>query len=359
MSATALDERKVPPSDIPWPENELQSQQTCPVCGASERSALYRDLVDNVFFCAPGKWTSWRCSACGSAYLDPRPSPASIHLAYATYYTHGEAAPKADYADLSSFRKIRRRLVNGYTNWRFSTNEQPASRLGVLALSVARTQRDRLHQEYRHLPPRRRVGKVLDIGCGNGAFLRIAGSCGWETFGVDPDPEAVETCVRQGSNVRLGGAEQFCDESGSFDVITMNHVIEHLHDPIAVLKMCNRLLKPDGRLWLETPNIDSLGHRRYGRDWRGLEPPRHLVLFNSRSLTMALHDAGFARIADRGGAMSLASITKASEAIRRALPVGAGVELSVGQSLMVTKNEIAQRIVPSVREFLTFVAFKR
>lgn len=359
MCATALDERRVPPRDMKWAENELQSQQSCPICGASERSALYRDLVDNVFFCAPGKWTSWRCSACGSAYLDPRPSPASIHLAYATYYTHGEAPPKADYADLSLFRKLRRRLVNGYTNLRFSTNEQPASVLGVLALSAARTQRDRLHQEYRHLPPRRRAGKVLDVGCGNGAFLRTAQSCGWETFGVDPDPQAVETCLRQGSNVRLGGVEQFSDEVRSFDVITMSHVIEHLHDPIAVLKTCNRLLKPDGRLWLETPNIDSLGHRRYGRDWLGLDPPRHLMLFNSRSLKMALHDAGFARLADRGGAMSLTSITKASEAIQRGLPLGADVELPVWLRLMVTKNELAQRIVPSVREFLTFTAFKK
>ena len=133
----------------------------------------------------------------------------------------------------------------------------------------------------------------MDIGCGDGSFLQVAQTCGWDVIGIDPDPKVVANCRSQGWNVLQGDIEQFYDKERLFDVITMNHVIEHVHDPLAVLKACHRLLKPGGQLWLETPNIDSFGHLQYGRNWRGLEPPRHLLLFNQRSLLTALLAAGF------------------------------------------------------------------
>lgn len=93
----------------------------------------------------------------------------------------------------------------------------------------------------------------------------------------------------------MAGLNGFGAVESRFDVITLNHVIEHVSDPIELLRSCYRLLKLGGQLWLQTPNIDSLGSRRYGRHWRGLEPPRHLVLFDPVSLRSALHQAGFQR----------------------------------------------------------------
>jgi predicted SAM-dependent methyltransferase len=73
----------------------------------------------------------------------------------------------------------------------------------------------------------------------------------------------------------------------------MNHVIEHFHDPIDALRISHRLLKPGGILWIATPNLASLGHAVFRRDWIGLDPPRHLVLFTRSALARALAATGF------------------------------------------------------------------
>lgn len=217
-----------------------------------------------------------------------------------------------------------------------------------------------LERGYRHLP-RLPIGggTLLDIGCGDGSFLQVAQTCGWDVIGIDPDPKVVANCRSQGWNVLQGDIEQFYDKERLFDVITMNHVIEHVHDPLAVLKACHRLLKPGGQLWLETPNIDSFGHLQYGRNWRGLEPPRHLLLFNQRSLLTALLAAGFTSVERKGGKNQLPWITWASEAIKRGQRVGSDIPLSKTQRLLILKNVLLQAIAPSKREFLTVGALKK
>lgn len=201
-------------------------------------------------------------------------------------------------------------------------------------------------------------GTLLDVGCGSGAFLRTAQSCGWKVTGIDPDPEAVANCGGEGFNVLQGGIEQLAEMENLFDVITLNHVIEHVHDPVSTLQACHRLLKPNGQLWLATPNIGSLGHRQYGRDWRGIEPPRHLVLFNATSLRLALERARFKKIVNKTGSSPLQSMTKASEAIRRGISIEQDVPLSAAQNRMVFFGRMRQALFPRTREFLTVTAFK-
>lgn len=66
-----------------------------------------------------------------------------------------------------------------------------------------------------------------------------------------------------------------------------------MHDPVESLQLAFDLLKPNGALWIATPNIDSFGHAYFGLNWRGIEPPRHLVIFNFKSLMLSLKKIGF------------------------------------------------------------------
>jgi SAM-dependent methyltransferase len=186
-------------------------------------------------------------------------------------------------------------LANGYKNWTFGTSLEPSTRLGILAAFLLPVQRATLDRQYRHLPNRPERGRVLDIGFGDAGFLENARAAGWAVVGTDLDPAVVRSARARGFDARLGTVDE---AHGPFDVITMSHVIEHLHDPVGVLHSCYELLSPGGMLWLETPNIDAVGRRKFRRHWRGLEPPRHLVLFNRASLKQALRDAGFSYIRD-------------------------------------------------------------
>jgi 2-polyprenyl-3-methyl-5-hydroxy-6-metoxy-1,4-benzoquinol methylase len=280
-----------------WPAEDLEAVPRCPVCGSERRNILYRGLTDRVFFCAPGAWDLFRCMDCTSAYLDPRPTPASISRAYSRYFTHGGEWREAP-EQLSPLRRVLRALSNGYFNHRFGTDFKPANPLGVLLAWLTPWKRGDLESVGRHLPKAKPGQSLLDVGCGNGIFLDFARHAGWQAQGVDFDAEAVACCVRKGLAVQLGGIEVLADQTERFDWITLSHVIEHVYDPVGLLRACHRLLKPGGGLWISTPNLDAQGHHDFGAAWRGLEPPRHLVLFSRSSLFRALRDADFQDVTD-------------------------------------------------------------
>lgn len=254
---------------------------------------LYNDLVDQVFGVAPGTWSLYQCSQCLSAYLDPRPTLDSISLAYHNYYTHDLPQDPAPVSSLSPVRQFRRALVNGYCNWRYGTRLEPASTLGVLAAWMLPSQRRYLDSRFRFLAKPRFGARLLDVGCGNGAFLELAQASGWDAQGIDIDTEVVSNAQLRGLNVQRGTIDSLERGGASFDAITMHHVLEHVHDPLAYLASAYALLRPQGRLYIETPNIGSYGHRVYKRHWRGLEPPRHLVLLSRQALRQALTKTGF------------------------------------------------------------------
>lgn len=272
------------PWSSPWPADELQHIKACPACGNTDRTLLYQDLVDNVFFVAPGRWTLHLCAHCKSAYLDPRPNEASIGKAYGTYYTHSIGSTRLALTQLGMLRRLQRLLANGYVNRRYGTHRLPASRLGFGFLRPFPRVRQKLDVEFRYLPKPNPGQKLLDIGCGNGSFLASAVEAGWDVAGIDPDPQAVAAARQRGFDVRQGLIDSYASMSNCFDAITLSHVIEHVHEPKEVIQAAYRLLKPGGLLYIDTPNIASKGCVRFGRNWRPLETPRHLVIFSFSGL---------------------------------------------------------------------------
>lgn len=257
----------------------------CYLCG-SDGVLLYEGLTDRAFG-APGAWSLRRCPSpeCGLVWLDPLPLKEEIWKAYRVYFTHRDFAPekaqKIDSLDLLPIKVLK-----------------PFYKLFLNATGLRRVEKKwRKKSDELYLGQAIPGGRLLDIGCGKGDFLVRMRRQGWHVEGLEIDPEAVETArVEHSLTIHLGDLESHAFPGDSFDAVTMNQVIEHVHDPVSLIRECRRVLRPGGRLVLATPNINSLTHGRYGRDCSHLDPPRHLHLFTKKTLRECAARAGFRSI---------------------------------------------------------------
>jgi len=292
----------------------------CPICNSDGKEA-YAALSDRLFG-APGVWRMVRCvnASCGVYWLDPAPVHEDLPIAYRNYYTHSQAPESFRAAGFrSSVREayLARRL--GYPD-----RESAGARMTSRFVSI---DQERVHSwlyTYFHLPWVQ-GGRLLEVGCGSGWQLSRMKEAGWQTKGVDFDPAAVEAARERGLDVEVGDIRGLGLEAASFDAIVMAHVLEHVFDPVGLLAECKRLLKPAGRLISITPNGASLGHRLFKSSWRGLEPPRHIVVFTPRGLRLACSRAGLAVEKVDVTARDAANLLLASARTRNAIS-GAQIE---------------------------------
>jgi 2-polyprenyl-3-methyl-5-hydroxy-6-metoxy-1,4-benzoquinol methylase len=131
-------------------------------------------------------------------------------------------------------------------------------------------------------------GQLLDIGSGTGAFANEMKSHGWNVTGLEPDPGAREV-AKNIYGIELQSMEQFEKlPAGSFDAITLWHVLEHVHELPAYMQRLRALLKEKGKLFIAVPNYTSKDAAIYREYWAAYDVPRHLYHFSPRSIQVLL-----------------------------------------------------------------------
>ncbi len=135
--------------------------------------------------------------------------------------------------------------------------------------------------------------RILDVGTSYGFFLVAARERGWSAVGVEIAPEPAEYARRTyGLDVRTGTLDTVGLDPESFDVVTIRHVLEHVPDPLGLLRQAGTLVRPGGLVLVAVPNLASLAFRLNGRYWWWIDPPTHLYYFTPRTLRAMLERAG-------------------------------------------------------------------
>ncbi len=235
-------------------------QVPCEVCGSDERqfAASRRDL----FLGGDAVYSMYHCQGCGVVYQYPRPTPQTIGHFYPSQYQQYTPGVNTE----SWLRRLDRRY-------------------GL---------RKRCQIVVKHVA----AGRLLDIGCATGDFLsEMKRYAGWTVFGLETSSTAAAYAhAAEGVPVVNAIPNTSPFANGSFDAITMWDVLEHVHDPRAVIQEVVRLLRPGGVFVVNHPNWDSIDRRLFNSFWLGYELPRHLYLFPPKILRKIMAEYGFEEV---------------------------------------------------------------
>jgi len=209
------------------------------------------------------------CTGCGLLFMNPMPDLATIASFYPANYDIYEDDDKPVEPGLWKSALLRRR---GYQHL---TGGLLAALLSPFAGWAGETT----------TPDWVPGGALLDVGCGNGRFLRSMRALGWRVQGVEFSEDGVRVCRKAKLPVHHGDLVSAALPDDAFDVITVRHVIEHIAEPQLFFRELVRVLKPGGRLVMETPNSQALGRAWLSVNWFANEVPRHLYLYHPGNLS--------------------------------------------------------------------------
>ena len=130
-------------------------------------------------------------------------------------------------------------------------------------------------------------GSLLDIGAGTGEFLKAAKEKGWLVEGVEPNAKAVKIAAEKGLSLE-SSLEPL--KNRTFDVVTLWHVLEHMHNLDQTILDLERLVNPNGTLIIAVPNFKSFDAKHYGKFWAAYDTPRHLWHFSQKSLRLLFNN---------------------------------------------------------------------
>lgn len=234
----------------------------CGFCN-SDSYESFSESRDYEYESSSDLWEFVRCKNCKNVYLNPRPLENEISKIYPSdYYSY-------DYKKISFISRTLKKILD----------------------------KRRISQIIKN-SSKNFNGNYLDIGCGDGRYLKLIKSYGFESesiFGTEISHETVENLNSKGFNVSLTSPETLEHlPNNKFSIITMFSVLEHVSNPYKVLKRCYELLEKDGVLVFEVPNIDSTNAWIFQDNfWGGYHTPRHWNLFNKDTVMLAASEIGY------------------------------------------------------------------
>jgi 2-polyprenyl-3-methyl-5-hydroxy-6-metoxy-1,4-benzoquinol methylase len=222
-------------------------------------------------------------------YLNPRPVPESVGRYYPDNYECYQVPQSRRPRWWADFRLRLERLVMAHYFGNPPPLHHPWEKLIARACGLW------LRPSHASLSavPYIGQGKLLDFGCGSGWYAHRMARWGWNVTAMDFSKHAVEQVRRRfGITTLFGTLPHPAVAPESFDMITMGQVLEHVHNPHAVIGAAARALRPGGVLVISVPNLESWGFRRLRRDWWPLDLPRHLSHFTPGTLRRLVQSHG-------------------------------------------------------------------
>lgn len=227
---------------------QLQEKiEHCPICESENLKESFQ-LKD--YFLSQEVFSIQKCSSCGFEFTNPRPAKNAIKKYYLSenYISHSNKSKGL----FAKFYQLARKL--------------------------------NLSTKYSIITKYKKSGRALDIGSGTGHFLNYLQNKNWTVQGIEPD-EAAADFARKEFDLKIESESRLKElEKDSFDLITMWHVLEHVHDLDQRMTEIESLLDPKGIFILALPNPESYDAKYYGKFWAAYDVPRHLYHFTKEDV---------------------------------------------------------------------------
>ena len=225
----------------------METLSNCPICNSPE-AMPFLSCADNTV--SRETFAIEQCNSCGFKYTNPRPDENKL----------GDYYKSENYVSHSNTKK-------GFINSAYQ-----------LVRKYTLIKKLQLISHYH------KTGKILDIGCGTGEFLKLFKDAKWQTAGIEPDPDALKMAVKNYDLDIKQEVEIKNLETASFDIITMWHVLEHVPKLNERIEDLKRLIKPNGIIVIAVPNCTSLDAKIYKEHWAAYDLPRHLYHFSPKDI---------------------------------------------------------------------------
>lgn len=253
--------------------NKMKEIKKCPVCGSKKTRFLFegKDKLLRV----PGRFNLFKCKNCKAIFLNPQPSDKELEK----YYSSDKYYSLKGIDNSTKKIKFKLFLYNLYFN-----KENNRNLLKII------------FQPFKFIIRGTEITKgkkLLDIGSGTGQFLYEMKCLGVKGYGIEPGEFNEEEAKKNGLKIKKGYLKKGMYTKESFDIITINHVLEHVRNPSEIINESRNLLKKEGLFIVGVPNTRSLSRKIFKKNWLAYDVPRHLINYSDKNLSELLKKNGF------------------------------------------------------------------